>query len=175
MDQDISTVFVCTPQSYLPAKRRFVKTTGFAMEQFDERILKTVQLPEELSESDLLAVARIHFAGSPEECLRYVVDMVLATERNFVSDIEKIATLAKDNAREHSRNRPVLADIEAAISDVLPTVLETVAAPASPRKVPSKPVMQPPCKAVAEALPMPRRGLETLTRDRFPRPSEVPA
>jgi hypothetical protein len=174
MDQEIAAVFVCTPQSYLPAKRKFVKTTGFAMEQFDERILKTVQLPEELSESDALAVARIHFAGLPEEYLRYVADKVLATERNFVSDIEKIATLAKDNAREHSRNRPALADIEAAISDVLPTVLETVA-PASPRKMPSKPVIHPPCKAAAEALPMPRRGLETLNRDRFPRPAEVPA
>ena len=175
MDQEIAAVFVCTPQSYLPAKKKFVKATGFAMEQFDERILKTVQLPEELSESDLLAVARIHFAGLPEECLLYVVKKVLATERNFVSDIEKIATLSKDNALEHSRSRPVLADIEAAISDVLPSVRETVAAPTSPRKVPSKSVIRPPCKAAAEALPMPRRGLETLNRDRLPWPVEEPA
>ena len=61
MDQDVPAVFVCTPQSYLPAKKRFLKATGFAMEQFDERILKTVHLPEELSEADLLAVARVHF------------------------------------------------------------------------------------------------------------------
>src|SRR4029077_3699082 len=87
MDQKIAAVFVCTPQSYLPAKQRFVKATGFAMEQFDERMLKTVHLPEELSEADLLAVARIHFGELAEQYLRYVVVTVVATERNFVSDI----------------------------------------------------------------------------------------
>jgi hypothetical protein len=158
MDQDIPAVFVCTPQSYLPAKQRFVKATGFAMEQFDERMLKTVHLPEELSEGDLLAVARIHFGELAEDYLRYVVDTVLATERNFVSDIEKIATLAKDNAREQGRNRPKFADIEAAIADVLPT-----AAPIQPaQKVRPKTPMQRPCKRVAPALPTRRNSFETL-------------
>lgn len=175
MDQGIAAVFVCTPQSYLPAKKKFVKTTGFAMEQFDERILKTVQLPDELCEADLLAVAKIHFEGLQDDYLHQVVDLVLVTERNFVSDIEKIATLAKDNAREDGRKRLILADIEAAIAEVLPTIPQPAAAPASPREVPSKPVIHPPCKPAAEALPMPRRGLETLNRDRFPRPAEVPA
>jgi hypothetical protein len=83
-----------------------------------------------LSESDLLAVARIHFADLSDEYLHYVVDKALATERNYVSDIEKIATLAKDNAREHGRDRPLLCDIEAAIADVLPT--RPAAAPTAP-------------------------------------------
>ena len=37
MDQGSPVVFVCTPQSYEPAKNRFVRATGFAMEQFDKR------------------------------------------------------------------------------------------------------------------------------------------
>src|SRR5439155_13763259 len=112
------------------------------MEQFDERILKTVQLPEELSESDLLAVARIHFGDLANDYLRYVVDTVLATERNFVSDIEKIVTLAKDNAREQGRDQPKFADIEAAIADVLPA-----AAPIQPaQKVRPKAPSQTTCK-----------------------------
>jgi hypothetical protein len=171
MDQDVPAVFICTPQSYLPAKRRFLKATGFAMEQFDERILKTVHLPEELSEADLLAVARIHFPDLAEEYLHFVVETALATERNYVSDIEKIATLAKDNAREEGRERPLLCDIEAAIADVLPTTK----LPLPAQKAAPKPSIRRPCKSSADPLQTPRRGLETLNRDRFSRPVEVPA
>lgn len=134
LDKKLAAVFVYTPQSYLPAKMRFVRTTGFAMEQFDERILKTVHLPTELSEPDLLAVARIHFQDLPDDYLSLVVKAALATERNYVSDISKIATLAKDNAREEGRARPLLDDIEAAISDVLPSHPSFPSAPQTPRK-----------------------------------------
>jgi hypothetical protein len=176
MDQDVPAVFVYTPQSYLPAKKRFLKATGFAMEQFDERPLNTVHLPEELSESDLLAVARIHFADLSDEYLQYVVAKALATERNYVSDIEKIATLAKDNAREHGRERPFLCDIEAAIVDVLPA-LPARSAPPPPVAKPKPPIAAPlprPCRTSADASQPPRKGLETLSRDRFARPAEVP-
>src|SRR5262249_35640922 len=94
--------------------------TKFAMEQFDERFLKTVYLPNEICEEDLLAIARIHFPKLAEEYLRFVVKKALATERNFVSDIKRIAALAKDEAREQGRKPPLLADIKAAIADVLP-------------------------------------------------------
>lgn len=163
MDQGIAAVFVCTPQSYLPAKKRFVKTTGFAMEQFDERILKTVHLPEELSEDDLLGVARIHFADLSDEYLHFVVDKALATERNYVSDIEKIATLAKDNARENGRKLPILADIKAAIADVLPTpATPAQSAPSAPSERSLKPIG----KRVATPLQSPRRSLPMLPQTR---------
>jgi hypothetical protein len=160
MDQGIPAVFVCTPQSYLPAKRRFVKATGFAMEQFDERILKTVHLPEELSECDLLAVARIHFDDLSDEYLHYVVDKALATERNYISDIEKIAALAKDNAQEHGRKLPTLSDINAAISDVLPT--RPGASPAAP----GKPSIQAPCIRDAKLVQASCAPLITLPQNR---------
>lgn len=172
MDQNVPAVFVCTPQSYLPAKKRFLRATGYAMEQFDERILKTLHLPAELSEVDLLAVARIHFPNLSEGYLKFVVKTALATERNYVSDIEKIATLAKDNAREQGRERPLLCDIEAAIRDVLPAAqpppLEK-GQPAISTRFPK------PCKRVAGPLLTPRRGLETLSCDRLERPEEVAA
>ena len=154
MDQNVAAVFVGTPQSYLPAKQRFVKTTGYAMEQFDERILKTVQLPIELSEQDLRAVARIHLGDLPEDDLSYVVGQVLAAERNFISDIEKVATLAKDNANEHGRKRPSLADIDDALADVLPAASPVVAEkPEKERQ--SRPVQQP-CRAIEKGLPAAR-------------------
>src|SRR5215472_18353498 len=90
------------------------------MEQFDERFLKIVRLPDEICEDDLLAIARIHFPKLPEDYLRFVVNKALATEQNFVSDIKRIAALAKDEAREQGRKLPLLADIKAAIADVLP-------------------------------------------------------
>ena len=148
MDQGLAAVFICTPQSYLPAKNRFVRTTGFAMEQFDERILKTIHLPDELSEADLFAVARIHFAGLGDDYLQVVVGAALATERNYISDIEKIATLAKDNAREQGRDLPLLDDIEAAIADVLPTRPTPATAPLTTRKRPP----------IAARIPMPPQG-----------------
>ncbi len=61
----------------------FVRTTKFAMEQFDERILKK-NLPSELSKVDLLAVARIHFADLSEEYLQFVVEAALAVEAQEV-------------------------------------------------------------------------------------------
>jgi hypothetical protein len=169
IDQNTPAVFVCTPQSYLPAKNRFVRTTGFVMEQFDERVLLTRQLPSELSEADLLAVARVHFTDLAEDYLRFVVDTVLATERNFVSDIEKIATLAKDNAREQGRNRPTLSDIESAMADVLPTITapETML-----QKRPSKVSVQHHCKPAAEALLRHRIALEHLGRNGSVEPKE---
>ena len=153
IDQEIGAVFICTPQSYLPAKKRFVRATGFAMEQFDERILKTVHLPDELAEEDLLAVARIHFAGLAEDYLSLVVGAALATERNYVSDIEKIATLAKDNAREEGRELPLLCDIEAAIADVLPAAPARTAGPTETKT--KRPVATPilaPCNRPAVPL-----------------------
>ncbi len=147
IDRNIAAVFICTPQSYPPAKKRFEKATGFAMEQFDERLLKTVELPKELSEADLLAVARIHFPGLRDEYLHFVVDEVLATERNFVSDIEKITTLAKDNASENGRKVPILDDVKAAMADVLPT--RNARRETQPQIEPSAKPVQPPCTASA--------------------------
>jgi len=155
MDRQISVVFVCTPQSYLPAKKRFVNATGFAMEQFDERILKTVELPRELSEQDLLAVARIHFSNLREEYLKFVVDQVISTERNFVSDIRKIAVLAYDNAQEAGHKVPMLADIEAAMAEVLPTTRGPEADGQRARNVR-------PCSPLATPMQKPRKRSEPL-------------
>lgn len=161
VDRDLAAVFVCTPQSYLPAKMRFVKTTGFAVEQFDERILKTVHLPNELSEPDLLAVARIHLQELPDDYLSLVVKAALATERNYVSDISKIATLAKDNAREEGRERPLLHDIEAAIADVLPSPHVQHAAPQPRQTVVT--ALQAACKPNARPPQSARLSLGEIT------------
>lgn len=129
MDAGLPCAFCSTPQSYNSAQKRYVKTTGYAIEQFTGRLLKTVELPEELSREDLLAVARIHFPKLAEPYLQYVVEKTVVTERNYVSDLEKIATLARDNAQECGRRLPTLADIKSAIADVLPPITRAAPAP----------------------------------------------
>jgi len=170
MDQQIPAVLVCTPQSYLPAKLRFVKTTGFAIQQFEERIDKTVNLPVELDEADLLAVARVHFPDLSEDYLHYVVGKTAATERNYVSDIAKIARHALDNARENGRKLPLLADINAAMADVLPIVhaqQPQIPVPVTRRAAP----LQRPRKPTA--APLPERSIRP-TSDSFSRRETQP-
>jgi len=142
------------------------------MEQFDERIEQDVQLPKELSESDQLAVARVHFPDLSDDYLQYVASKVLATERNYISDVAKIARHARDYAEENGRKRPVLADINVAIADVLPA-----AAPIqSAQKVQPKAPAQPTRKRLAPAQPTRRNSFEPLSNPNHEtRPLEVTA
>jgi hypothetical protein len=158
MDAGLPCVFVCTPQSHQDARRRYLKATGFAIEQLDGRILKTVRLSEEISSEDLLAIARIHLRGLPEPYLEYVVRKAAATARNYVSDVSNIAALAFSNAEDAGRSTPNLEDIEGAIVDVLPAlragVVET-----PPQRTGSRPAtsLQAPCMDAGQAAP--RRAL----------------
>jgi hypothetical protein len=170
MDQGSLVIFVCTPQSYETATERFVKKTGFSIDQFHGRFYE-IKLPAELGEDDLRAVSRFHSGDLDEAYVQKVVGTVL-THKGNLSDVEKIVSRAKDNALEHGRRQPNRADINAAIGVVFPNVEPALPA----QKAQPKPSIQRPCKRAAEALPMPRRGgLETtLSRDRLERPAEVP-
>lgn len=138
MDCGIPCAFVWTPQTHRDARNRFSKATNFAIEQFDGRILRTVNLPVEISREDLLAIARIHFPGLDERYCEYVVSKAAATERNYCSDVSNIAALARSNAEDAGRAMPNFEDIKAAIADVLPTAAE-VPETSAPRKSRSRP------------------------------------
>ena len=169
MDAGLPCVFCATPQSYNTAQSRFLKATGYAIEQFTTR-LKSVTLPEELSMEDLLAVARIHFPALDDDHLDVVVGSTFATERNYFSDLSSIAALAFCTAEDAGRALPNLADIEAAIADVLPSRQDLppatrsrreapAAAPAPARRAPA-PAPQRPFSARARALPAACNGPE---------------
>lgn len=151
MDSGLPCAFVCTPQSYKSARNRFVKATGFVIEQFEERILKTVELPQELCAEDLLAAARIHFPNLKPIYLEFVVRKVKAKERNLMSDLEKIATLARDNAMECGRELPILEDLKAAIADVMPPAQLHLPTPAPESRKTTAP------RSNAAAVQSPRR------------------
>jgi hypothetical protein len=57
---------------------RFVKTTGFNMEQFARRITKEKRLPEVLRRNDFLAVARHHCGSLKQAVLNTLVDAAMA-------------------------------------------------------------------------------------------------
>ena len=170
LDAGCPVVFIYTPQSYRSAKSKFVKATGLAIEQWEGRILKTV-LPSEVPREDLLAIARIHFRGVDERCVEWLVSMLAATERNYVSDVSNVATLAFFNAELAGRTTPKLADIKAALADVLPPALSSppatspdsakeapALAPFPRSRRPSAPDFQRPC--TAPERPMHDRGTD---------------
>jgi hypothetical protein len=84
--------------------------------------LKTVRLPDKVSDADLLAIARVHFPRLSADHLEYVVSLVSITERNYVSDVAKIARLANQYAIDAGRPEITLAEIDAAVADVLPAI-----------------------------------------------------
>ncbi|MEQ1853274.1 MAG: AAA family ATPase [Chthoniobacteraceae bacterium] len=144
MDREIPCAFVWTPQTHRDARNRFLKATNFAIEQFDGRILRTVNLPAEIPREDHLAIARIHFRELPKDrrevFSQLIVGNVTALERNYCSDVSNIAALTYSNAADAGRAIPNLEDIKAAIADVLPTATALPGpAPARSRKCSASP------------------------------------
>jgi hypothetical protein len=74
------------------------------------------------------------------------------------SDIKRIALLVTYNAREAGRTTPNMADIDAALNDVLPTAEHGLFVhPGAP-----KTTLKRSRKAVAKPLPSPRNRINTL-------------
>ncbi len=130
MDAGLPVAFICTPQSYQNAQRRFVKATAYPIEQLEGRFLPTVRLPESVPVDDLLAIARKHLPGVGEPHLNYLVNVLGATERNYCSDVSRIGRLAFINAEDAGRRIPIMADIDAAMRKALPQAAEAPAAEA---------------------------------------------
>lgn len=130
VDRGLPVAVVVTPQSFLPAVQRFVKKTGYAMEQFFGRNYRTVQLPAELEEEDMIAVSRIHFPELGDEYLALIADLARVSE-NYLQAVEAIAKLARYIARREKHRRVTVADIEAAASEIIPRRhVDQVSAPA---------------------------------------------
>lgn len=136
MDRHIACTMIATPQGYTSARDKFVKKTGYAVAQFDERILE-IKLPDEVEKDDLLSIARVQFPKLPQQYLEYVVSNTLATERNFMSDIAKIAKLSRVQAEQAGRKLQSLEDIKIAIASVLPSAETTQPSTPTHARVPT--------------------------------------
>jgi hypothetical protein len=119
VDRGLPLALIHTQPTFLPAADKFVKKTGFAMQQFFGRIYRAVQLPAELDRPDLLAVARIHFPEMGDEYLEVIADLAEPSE-NYLQAVEAVAKLARFIARREGHRRVTISDIEAARDEVIP-------------------------------------------------------
>ncbi len=122
MDIPLATAFICTPQSWKRVEKNYLKVTGYTIEQFEGRLLRSaVVLPEELPRDEMIAVARIHFPGLSVDHLEWIVRQVRAFQGSVLSCIENIARLSRIHAEEGGRASLKLDDIKLAISECLPS------------------------------------------------------
>jgi len=110
---------VATPQTFERATAKFVKKTGFAMEQFFGRVWGTIQLPDELPREDLIAVARIHFPEVSAEQIELVADLAELSE-NYLQTVDAVAKRARYIARREGHRRITVSDLETAAFEVFP-------------------------------------------------------
>jgi hypothetical protein len=157
-DRGLPLALVVTPQNFDPLVDRYVKKTGYAMEQFLGRVVRTVVLPEELTPAEMVDVARIHFPEMGTEYLELIADLASVSE-NYLQAVESIAKVARHRARRAGRVAVTVDDIEGAASEVV-RLRPAATAPAiqkpdsdSPEEPPSRRSRaKVPCKADAGAL-----------------------
>ena len=148
VDRGLPLALVVTPQSFLPALTRFAKRSGYTTEQFFGRNFRTVLLPDALSESDMVAVAKIHAPEFDEDYLPLVANLATVSE-NYLQAVEAIIGLARHLASRAKHKEVSLADIEAAASEVIPQ--RPKPAHNEPAQ-PAKPRINTPLKAVKRAV-----------------------
>ena len=152
VDRKLPLAIACTPQSFKPAIDRFIKKTGYAMEQFLGREFLQCTLPKLLSEADMIAVARIHFPTMSESTLGLIANEARISE-NYLQAVEAIARRTRYLA-ERRNSQPSLCDVEMALPEVLPRTQPDAITPAPPVEAPN------PDRAPAR-LPALERSLKT--------------
>ncbi len=158
VDKGLPVALVCTPQAFKHGVSRFEKWTGYNFTQFFGRIMLNVNLPNELSESDLLAVTAIHGADIPENLYRFIATRAAQSD-GYLKVIEAICKRARYIAKRDGHPAITRADVELAESEVQPGRARAPPKPAAPRQQPIAVKRTRPIRpaAVAPALQGPAR------------------
>ena len=160
VDRKVPCVIVVTPQSYGTALARFVKKTNYSIEQFLGREALRVDLPDELSREDLLAVARVHFPEADEDLLGLIVGKAMQSE-SYLKAVENIAKRARYIAKKRGAKKLSLRDVDTAIAEVMPAPAAAPAPAPKPhtaakrqtRRSRAAEVLQAPFKSSASQFP----------------------
>ena len=164
VDRGLPLAVSATPQAFKGAIDRFVKKTRYDMAQFFGREFLCSVLPEALSESDLIAVARIHFPGLGENALGYIANEARLSQ-NYLQAVEAIARRARFLSSKRGGGIK-LKDIQAAVCDVLarspvnghqPETAQ-IASQASRARI-TKPAIR---RLINEPLTSPSRGVQPV-------------
>jgi hypothetical protein len=131
LENGCPVALVKTPQFVDNAARRFEDTTGFNMAQFRARTMRTVELPKQLPEEDLLAVVNIWMPDLKEAYKKRIVAAALISE-SYLFAVEKISKNAR--ALADSRGHPQIEqdDLEEGIAlagIVIPAVRQSMTPP----------------------------------------------
>jgi hypothetical protein len=94
LDKHLPCVVAVTPQSYEKGLGKYLTRTGFAIEQWVERIDFHVALPKEVESAELLSVAKLHFPEFTEGALKFIAGEVLE-EGTGLHGITSIAKRAR--------------------------------------------------------------------------------
>lgn len=121
IDRDMPCVIVATPQDYKTSGKRYVKKTGYTFAQWLGREGYHVTLPAELSQADMLAVARVHFPEINEPLLKVIVAAAGLSDA-YLKAVENIARRARYLAGKAGRTSPGRAEVERAITETIPDV-----------------------------------------------------
>lgn len=121
MDIGIPTAFICTQQNWKHVQKSFLKASAYSIEQFEGRLLRSpVHLAAELSEAEMIEVARIHLPELDDDYLTVIVLKIRSFNTgDHLSSIDNIAVIAREYARASGRSVPTLNDVEQATDDVL--------------------------------------------------------
>ena len=125
VDQGLPCVLVTTPQSYNGQRDRFLKLTGYNMDQFEGRINRRVPLPTTLGTEDCLSVARNHCPEFSDSALKLVVGAALLSA-SYLKAVEDISALASWLANRRGESTVTLSDVKAAIIEVVPSCADLV-------------------------------------------------
>jgi hypothetical protein len=127
-DRGLPTIMAATPQWYNNDSKKFVDTRGYAIEQFTGRC-ERVELPSELSESDLTKVAAFHFPEVQKRSdLVYIASYALR-EENLLQTIERISKRARYMARQRGLAVLGMPLIREAIDAMFPKTREAAGQP----------------------------------------------
>jgi hypothetical protein len=119
IDRKLPVALVTTPQAFRHSANRFEKWTGYNFGQFFGRVMLNVTLPNELSEEDLLGVVKIQGPDIPEKFHRFIVARAMQSE-GYLKAIEAVCSRASYVARRDGHPVVTQADVELALSEVIP-------------------------------------------------------
>jgi hypothetical protein len=133
VDRKLPCALICTPQTFNHAVRNLRDKRGYNFDQVLGRIDLNVTLPDTLGKEDLEQVIKIHGAGIPQNLHAFIVEEVLIKEA-YLKSFEAICCRARHLARRDGNRTVNKADVECAISEVIPQAAAVTAAPAASAK-----------------------------------------
>jgi len=149
VDRKNPVVLVTTPQSYDHAREKFLKTSGYNDAQWSGRIVRRIQLPEQLEYNDLLAIVQMKCPKLDRDMQDLVLAKAFQT-LTYIVAVESIGNLAQYIADRDGHAAVTCDDVELAAAEVLSDIeLVPVVAPAR------QPAVKP---AAALESPKPRQN-----------------